>query len=253
MKEKSVEKKMEKGAVRLFFVRHGQTEYNVAGLVQGWCDSPLTEEGILQAGRAGAGLSHVSFDTAYSSDLKRAVNTASMILAANKGKSKPTLKTLSELREKSFGNYERTPVEELFAAIHREMGMYVERNGTPWPAFNGAVEEARLADAIAAMDQTGQSETYAKITKRLFSALSRIVEETRGGQNALVVTHGGVISVLLAEFAKIPYQRNTRNCSLTLIKAGQSGFEVEFSNNTEYMEERAAETAELGVLPGLNF
>ena len=35
--------------IRLLFVRHGQTEFNVKKRVQGWCDSPLTQEGIKQA------------------------------------------------------------------------------------------------------------------------------------------------------------------------------------------------------------
>ena len=39
--------------LNLYLIRHGQTEYNAAGIVQGWCDSPLTAEG-----KAGAAQTH---------------------------------------------------------------------------------------------------------------------------------------------------------------------------------------------------
>ena len=39
--------------LNLYLIRHGQTEYNAAGIVQGWCDSPLTAEGKAGAAQTG--------------------------------------------------------------------------------------------------------------------------------------------------------------------------------------------------------
>ena len=51
----------------LYFVRHGQTLFNVQDKVQGWCDSPLTNEGVEVAKRLGEALKDVHFDALYSS------------------------------------------------------------------------------------------------------------------------------------------------------------------------------------------
>ena len=63
---------------RLYLLRHGQTQYNLQGRVQGHCDSPLTELGASQAHAAGAWLAAqgVSFERIFSSPLGRALATA---------------------------------------------------------------------------------------------------------------------------------------------------------------------------------
>ena len=49
------------GMVTFYITRHGQTVYNVASRVQGWCDSQLTDEGIRVARLLGRGLAEVPF------------------------------------------------------------------------------------------------------------------------------------------------------------------------------------------------
>ena len=56
------------GTVTFYITRHGQTAYNVASRVQGWCDSQLTDEGIRVARLLGRGLAEVPFAQAYCSD-----------------------------------------------------------------------------------------------------------------------------------------------------------------------------------------
>ena len=65
----------------LYLVRHGETLFNVKGLIQGWCDSPLTDLGWEQARRAGAYLERegVVFDRAYASTLTRTQRTLECI------------------------------------------------------------------------------------------------------------------------------------------------------------------------------
>lgn len=62
--------------MKLYMVRHGQSETNLARRFTGWAQAKLTEQGIADAKRAGEYLKGLSFDRIYSSDLIRAVATA---------------------------------------------------------------------------------------------------------------------------------------------------------------------------------
>ena len=70
------------GEMTFYVVRHGQTLFNVMGKVQGWCDTPLTDEGVRAAQSLGRGLAEVDFSAAYSSDSGRAVHTLDELLRA---------------------------------------------------------------------------------------------------------------------------------------------------------------------------
>jgi len=58
--------------VRVYFVRHGETDANRAGIIQGQMNTPLNDRGVQQAKLVGEALRTISFDNAYSSDLVRA-------------------------------------------------------------------------------------------------------------------------------------------------------------------------------------
>ena len=62
--------------MKLYMVRHGQSETNLSRCFTGWSQVNLTEQGIADAKRAGEYLKGISFDRIYSSDLIRAVQTA---------------------------------------------------------------------------------------------------------------------------------------------------------------------------------
>ena len=64
---------------RLLLVRHGKTEWNESGRYQGISDISLSEEGLRQAEALGQRLAGEKIDAVYSSDLKRAVQTARTI------------------------------------------------------------------------------------------------------------------------------------------------------------------------------
>jgi probable phosphoglycerate mutase len=57
---------------RIYLIRHGETDENRNGVIQGQLDTALNEDGIEQARLVGNALQSVLFDRAYSSDLRRA-------------------------------------------------------------------------------------------------------------------------------------------------------------------------------------
>lgn len=59
-------------AARIYIVRHGETEENRLGIMQGHLDTKLNDTGIRQAQLAAQALRHVAFDIAFTSDLERA-------------------------------------------------------------------------------------------------------------------------------------------------------------------------------------
>lgn len=65
--------------MRIYFTRHGETEWNKLGIIQGQLDSALTSEGIDMGRRLGEMAKDLNFDRVYSSDLGRAYNTAKLI------------------------------------------------------------------------------------------------------------------------------------------------------------------------------
>jgi len=71
--------------VRIYIVRHGETEENKQKIIQGQLDTPLNLEGEKQADLVAKALRDIPFDICYSSDLRRAANTAERILVYHSG------------------------------------------------------------------------------------------------------------------------------------------------------------------------
>lgn len=94
------------GTDRFFFLRHGQTDYNLNGIVQGWTDIPLNATGEAQAVEAAAVLRGQGITALMTSPLGRARRTAE-IVSATIGVSITGLDP--RLRERSFGGYENQP------------------------------------------------------------------------------------------------------------------------------------------------
>ena len=95
----------------IHLIRHGQTNWNVEGRIQGQTDSILTEIGQAQAVDAGEALKNHRFDAAYSSTSIRALDTAKSILAHHQTELRPT----PDLLEIHFGSWEGRLYAELEA------------------------------------------------------------------------------------------------------------------------------------------
>lgn len=87
----------------LYLMRHGQTLFNQRHLIQGWCDSPLTELGIYQAQVAGNYFKKqgIHFDQAFSSTSERACDTLELVTEG-----KVSYQRIKGLKEWNFGVFE---------------------------------------------------------------------------------------------------------------------------------------------------
>ena len=99
---------------KLYLLRHGQTEFNVKKLVQGRCDSPLTDLGRQQAGMAAAWLkAHgVVPDRVVSSPLGRAMDTASLVVCELLGPD-AAAEPCEGIIERCYGTFEEGPHDAL--------------------------------------------------------------------------------------------------------------------------------------------
>ena len=89
--------------MRIYIVRHGETRLNREARLQGWVDEPLLEEGRQLATVTGQGLGDIAFDLCFSSPLKRALETAELILKENKTASSLEIRRDDRLREIRWG------------------------------------------------------------------------------------------------------------------------------------------------------
>ena len=99
---------------RLYLLRHGQTEFNVKKLVQGRCDSPLTDLGRQQARAAAAWLKAHSVvpDKVVSSPLGRAMDTAQLVACELLGPD-AAVESCEGIIERCYGSFEEGPHDAL--------------------------------------------------------------------------------------------------------------------------------------------
>lgn len=155
---------------RLCLVRHGETEWNAVRRIQGQTDIDLNANGRRQAEAAGRWLAPARIDALYSSDLRRAWQTAQVIGGAL------GLAPLAEpaLRERRYGVFEGLTYEEL------------KRD---YPAGYAA---------FAARDPDYDFESGESL-KSLFARVTGAVQRIAGrhpGCNVAVVVHGGVLDIV---------------------------------------------------------
>lgn len=158
-----------------YLVRHGQTEWNVKGLLQGHADSPLTDNGISQAKELGEKLKNIHFDAVFSSDSLRAKRTAEIIILEKK----LMVQTTQLLREKHFGKYEGKHVS-VFA---NELKHLVD-------------EYEKLPDEKKKTYKMDDIENDAAMMSRLITFL-REIALGYSGKTVLIATHGMMMRALL--------------------------------------------------------
>ncbi|QTX33466.1 histidine phosphatase family protein [Aminithiophilus ramosus] len=195
--------------MRLFIVRHGETDWNVTGRFQGRNDIALNDRGLEQARRLAGALEKVPFDRLWSSPLSRALETARAV-ALLQGKSVEIDEGLTEI---SHGEWEGLD------------GAEVERR---WPG-----DLARWHGTPHLLAMPG-GESLLDVQRRSVEALDRVV--AAGGENVLVAAHDAVIKVLLCACLEMPlrcfWRFQVGNGSVTLLEPTARGWSVPLLGDT---------------------
>ena len=165
--------------LKLYIVRHGETEWNVIKRFQGQLNTPLTEKGMEKLRKTGKKLENVLFDEVYTSELGRTVASAEIILNENRGykNKKRELQKLAELNEVYFGVWQGLTYEEVFLKYPEEGNNYFY-NVKNYNAEN--VEAENLKDAL----------------ERFLKGINKILDSHESG-NILIVTHGTVFEMFM--------------------------------------------------------
>lgn len=194
----------ENNNVNIYFVRHGKTLLNTFDRVQGWIDSPLTEEGIRVAGLLGDNLKQMRFDDFYVSDAGRHRETMTVMLK-HAGVKDYRLKELTELREAFFGGFEGDYNSNMAAAAAKKLCL--KDSDALYQAMKTAALPAQdIIDAIASADEKGLAENAAQIKKRTQAALRTITDDAvkQGKHNILVVSSGTAMQMMIADMTDNP-------------------------------------------------
>lgn len=184
--------------MKIYLIRHGETDANRQRRLQGRLDIPLNESGRAQALEASKELSKISFDRIYSSPLARAVETGEIV----SGVSREHFILDDRIQEISFGEAEGRPMDELgdeFARFFDAPGRYV-----PWPG----------------------AESLSELAERVGQFLSDIRSEK--DEKVLVVSHGAAIHAMLWKISGCSLDQfwsvNVGNCGVTEIETTDEGY-----------------------------
>lgn len=201
---------MRKQITTFYIVRHGETEFNVKGIMQGnVVDSSLTKKGEEQARNIAKELFRIHFDHAFSSDLLRAKRTADIITLEKK----LAVKTTQALREQSYGRHEGKPIK----TFERELKKLFE------------IYEKLTDDKKMNFHFEKGMETDAQTVYRFLTFLREIAIAYRG-KNILVVSHGDAIKYFLIHIGFATYEELSgdaiENCSYVKVQSDGIDFFV---------------------------
>lgn len=211
------------GETTLYLVRHGETEQNRLGTVQGrGVDGVLNETGRRQATCLADHLSRLAFDAAYASTLRRARETAEIVLSRQVRA--PQLQQIADLDEMCWGEFEGRPFR---------------------PPVSDAISRLREDWQAGRFDKGPKDgESIVEVQERSVRAVRNLVD-AHPGQTILVVTHGRLLRILLAsllpEFGlprmeELPHDNTGVN---VVAFAGQS-VQARALNNTDHLTHEMA-------------
>jgi len=178
--------------MKIYIVRHGETEWNIEGRLQGWKNSDLTKKGIENAKKLGEYLNNISFDKIYCSPAGRAIQTANYII----GDRKLEITTEEKLKEMGFGMLEGLKHDEM-------KERYPKQQDNLW-------NNPHLYEPFK------DGESYEDLLKRA-NEFIEILRKEQTGDNILVISHAAFIKALFVviknlsveEFWSSPYMYDT--------------------------------------------
>ncbi|MBD8487595.1 histidine phosphatase family protein [Echinicola sp. CAU 1574] len=160
------------GTKKIYIVRHGQTDYNLKGVVQGsGIDAPINETGIKQAAAFFESHKHIKFDRVYYTGLQRTKQSIASFL-----KNGTPHEAVPDFNEISWGKYEGVPMS-------KDEHTYYQSMLSKW-------SEGELDYAI----EGGESPNM--VYNRLKKGLDYVM--SKGGETVLICMHGRAMRVMLS-------------------------------------------------------
>lgn len=163
---------------KITLARHGRTDWNAEGRVQGHIDRPLDEVGLSEARLLAQRLGDLPIQKMVSSDLLRAYTTAEIIAESFSF----SVQRHSALREVHYGKIEGLLWKEFRKEYQEKISQY----------------EALSWQERKQFRYTETSESYGEVIDRVVPFLHELCMQNIS-QHMMIVTHGGVIKALLAE------------------------------------------------------
>ena len=173
--------------MRLYIVRHGESENNLVHRHSGWSQTNLTEKGIGDARRAGRILKDISFDKIYASDLPRTVQTCQNALPGC------AFEPLELIREINVGSLSDRFTKDCLAEYGED---YVLRKKdsdyTPWGGENGEMLRVRVGEFMKLLEESPYENVAAFSHGVFIKTLLSIVQEEPILSRISVPGNGGV-------------------------------------------------------------
>ncbi len=168
----------------LYVVTHAQSQHHLEGVVGGWHDSDLSDQGQVQASRVAQAVRELvpadAHARVYTSDLRRAVQTAEPLAQVLGVRPEPD----ARLREISYGAAEGRPqawLDDRFVpAPDTAAGRLDHRYGLP------------------------DAESRREVGERVYQALDAILDDER--EHQVVVTHGFALTLVVAAWQRLPLE-----------------------------------------------
>ncbi len=162
--------------LNIYVVRHGQTDWNKDGRIQGGTDNPLNATGREQAAALVRTLADVKLDAIYTSSHQRARQTAAVF------EGRAPINAMDELRERFFGKFE--------GANDKDTAIVADWN------------KRRFSWS----DDMEGGETLESQSRRAEAALKTIREKHKDGGTIVIVGHGGINPLLVSQLIGVPPQ-----------------------------------------------
>lgn len=200
--------------LKLYLIRHGETDWNVEGRVQGHSDIELNARGLEQARRLAARMPNEGgFTALYSSPLKRAYKTAEMMGAALH---MPVI-TDRRLCERSLGDLE---------------GLNMGQIRLLYP------DVARVWDMGGSRPHIPNEESREAFIERVTAFINDIRADHPDGR-VIAITHGGTITMLLTVALKLDLERPIPfiidNASINVVQWGERGARLRVLNDAYHL------------------
>ncbi|NGZ75281.1 histidine phosphatase family protein [Saccharibacillus alkalitolerans] len=213
------DEKKETAITTLYMTRHGQTEWNLEGRLQGRKDSPLTEKGLLHARWLRDSLADAPLDAIYSSSSPRALRTADIL----RGRRALEVTAVDDLREIDMGNWEGRTGTEIQAELPDDYDLFWNDPHLFEPVHGG--------------------ESFLDLGHRVVPAIERILNVNQG-RSLLVVTHAAVLNLLMTAFRRQPVSEMWKppvleSTCLCKVVYGPEGMKVELHGDVSHYREQA--------------